>query len=166
MLMSTGGYLAFTDMTKPNILSNFSLDDKIVNSARLLFGVNMLLTFPMECIVCREVILNYLNRKESIPDDKSSDFQHYSITLLLVITSLLISLVTCDLGFVLELTGGFSATALAFILPAICYLKLSSKSWNIVHYCCLASVIFGTVVMVLATSLSIVNFLTSSPSKC
>jgi sodium-coupled neutral amino acid transporter 11 len=29
-----------------------------------------------------------------------------------------------DLGFVLELTGGFAATFLGFILPAACWLKL------------------------------------------
>ena len=34
---------------------------------------------------------------------------------------------TCDLGIVLELTGGLSATALAFIFPAICFLKLSKE---------------------------------------
>ncbi len=35
-----------------------------------------------------------------------------------------VSLITCDLGVMLEITGGASATALAFIFPAACYLKL------------------------------------------
>ena len=34
------------------------------------------------------------------------------------------SLITCDLGVMLEITGGASATALAFIFPAGCSLKL------------------------------------------
>ncbi len=33
---------------------------------------------------------------------------------------------TCDLGVTLEITGGISATALAYIFPAACFLKLSS----------------------------------------
>jgi len=43
----------------------------------------------------------------------------------------LVSLVTCDLGVMLEITGGISATALAYIFPAVCYLRLASpeKPW-------------------------------------
>jgi sodium-coupled neutral amino acid transporter 11 len=36
-----------------------------------------------------------------------------------------VALITCDLGVTLEITGGVSATALAYIFPAACYLKLS-----------------------------------------
>ena len=36
-----------------------------------------------------------------------------------------VALITCDLGVMLEITGGASATALAFIFPAACYLKLA-----------------------------------------
>lgn len=48
-----------------------------------------------------------------------------------LISLLLVSLVTCDLGVMLEITGGISATALAYIFPAVCYLKLASpeKPW-------------------------------------
>jgi sodium-coupled neutral amino acid transporter 11 len=38
-----------------------------------------------------------------------------------------VALITCDLGVMLEITGGVSATALAFILPAACYIKLVDK---------------------------------------
>lgn len=59
-----------------------------------------------------------------------------------------VSMITCDLGIVssvssnlkplftsyqmLEITGGVSATALAFVFPAICYYKLQSRelSWH------------------------------------
>jgi sodium-coupled neutral amino acid transporter 11 len=39
---------------------------------------------------------------------------------------------TCNLGVVLEVAGGVAATALAFIFPAGCYLKLLPRSqpWN------------------------------------
>ncbi|THH05464.1 hypothetical protein EW146_g9895 [Bondarzewia mesenterica] len=40
----------------------------------------------------------------------------------------LLALITCDLGVMLEITGGISATALAFIFPAACYLKLTDAS--------------------------------------
>ena len=42
-----------------------------------------------------------------------------------------VSLITCDLGVMLEITGGISATTLAYIFPAVCYLRLASpeKPW-------------------------------------
>lgn len=49
------------------------------------------------------------------------------ITTSLTFAALVISLLTCDLGIVLELTGGLSATALAFIFPALCFLKLTAQ---------------------------------------
>lgn len=70
--------------------------------------------------------------------------------------TLAISLLTCNLGIVLELTGGFSATALAFVLPPLCYLKLAGGSlWEkqkIPHWLCM---IFGVVIMVISTFYSL-----------
>lgn len=39
----------------------------------------------------------------------------------------LVAMITCDLGLMLEITGGISATTLAFIFPAACYVKLVDK---------------------------------------
>jgi sodium-coupled neutral amino acid transporter 11 len=64
-----------------------------------------------------------------------------------------VSLITHDLGLILELAGGFSATALAYIFPAACFLKLSESGTKsgqtrlAAYACCL----FGLVVMVLST---------------
>lgn len=41
-----------------------------------------------------------------------------------------LSLITCDLGAVFELIGATSACALAYILPPLCYIKLSTRSWK------------------------------------
>jgi sodium-coupled neutral amino acid transporter 11 len=38
-----------------------------------------------------------------------------------------VALVTCDLGAMLELTGGVSATAFAFVFPSVCYLSLAGR---------------------------------------
>lgn len=70
----------------------------------------------------------------------------------------LVSLVTCDLGVMLEITGGVSATALAFIFPAACFLKLtdSKAPWHSRHklpsFVCAA---FGVVVMVISLYLAL-----------
>lgn len=61
-----------------------------------------------------------------------------------------VSLITCDLGVTLEITGGVSATALAYIFPAVCFLKLTSARdirTTLPAYICAA---FGAIVMVLS----------------
>ena len=55
---------------------------------------------------------------------------HLIFTTSLVVSSMTLSLVTCDLGAVFELIGATSACALAYILPPLCYIKLSSRSWK------------------------------------
>jgi len=63
---------------------------------------------------------------------------------------MLLSLITCDLGVTLEITGGVSATALAFIFPAACYLKLSDPRvplYSRAKLPAVACLIFGILVM-------------------
>lgn len=123
--MSIAGYWSFEDKTLANILNNFPESDTVVNIARFCFGLNMFTTLPLECFVCREVIESYFFNGEY------DHTRHIVLTTGLILSTLLVSLLTCDLGIVLELTGGLSATALAFIFPSICYLKLSSDSIKI-----------------------------------
>lgn len=71
-----------------------------------------------------------------------------------------VALVTCDLGVMLEIIGGVSATALAFIFPAACYLKLAGahahRPWytreRLPAYVC---VTFGVTVMLLSLFLAL-----------
>ncbi|RHZ80647.1 hypothetical protein Glove_134g49 [Diversispora epigaea] len=121
MVMGLTGYLTFTDKTQGNILNNFPTDNTVINIARFCFGFNMFTTLPLESFVCREVINNYY-----FPNAQFTTIRHVLITTLLVGSAMGISLITSNLGVVLELTGGFSATALAYILPPLCFLKLTS----------------------------------------
>jgi sodium-coupled neutral amino acid transporter 11 len=72
--------------------------------------------------------------------------------------SFAVALITCDLGVMLEITGGVSATALAFIFPAACYLKLtdSRHAWHsrtkLPAYVCVA---FGVLVMAISLFLAL-----------
>lgn len=117
--MSIAGYWVFEDKTLSNILNNFPRTDTVVNIARFCFGLNMFTTLPLECFVCREVLETYFFRGEY------EHRRHIVLTTSLVVSAMFISLLTCDLGIVLEITGGLSATALAFFFPSVCYLKLS-----------------------------------------
>ncbi|GAA5970576.1 hypothetical protein JCM11641_007359 [Rhodosporidiobolus odoratus] len=153
LCMSISGFLVFTDRTQGNILNNFAEDDTLINIARACFGANMFATLPLEAFVCREVAETYF-----WPDEREfNKKRHVLITSGLVFSALLVSLVTCDLGLILELAGGFSATALAYLFPAACFLRLSGTGpqqapQRFAAWVCAA---FGVAVMVLSTFLSI-----------
>ena len=123
--MSIAGYWFFEDKTLSNILNNFPNTDVIVNIARFCFGLNMFTTLPLECFVCREVLETYFFHGQY------EYRRHLILTTSLVVSAMAISLLTCDLGIVLEITGGLSATALAFFFPSVCYLKLSHDAKQI-----------------------------------
>ncbi|KAI0699242.1 amino acid transporter [Cytidiella melzeri] len=118
--LAISGYLVFTNKTQGNILNNFSSNDTLINVARFCFGLNMFTTLPLELFVCREVIEQYFFSHEAF-----SMQRHVLFTSSILLSSMTLSLITCDLGVMLEITGGASATALAFIFPAACYLKLA-----------------------------------------
>jgi len=82
----------------------------------------MFTTLPLELFVCREVIEQYFFSHEGF-----SPQRHLVFTTILLFSSMFIAMITCDLGLMLEVTGGISATTLAFIFPAACYVKLVDK---------------------------------------
>ncbi|THC88834.1 hypothetical protein EYZ11_011718 [Aspergillus tanneri] len=72
--------------------------------------------------------------------------RHLIFTTALVLTSMIMALITCDLGAVFELIGATSAASLAYIFPPLCYIKLSnsSRKAKVPAYLCIA---FGVIVM-------------------
>ncbi|PGH16449.1 hypothetical protein AJ79_01780 [Helicocarpus griseus UAMH5409] len=141
LIMAFAGFFTFGEKTKGNVLNNFPSDNVMVNIARLCFGLNMLATLPLEAFVCRSVMTTFF-----FPDEPYNLARHVIFTSALVVTSVGLSLLTCDLGAVFELIGATSACALAYILPPLCYVKLSRGTWKekIPAYVCIA---FGAVVL-------------------
>ena len=89
-------------------------------------------------LTCSQVIEDYFFSHETFSMQRHFFFttvilvasmagKHISIGLVLRADSLPVALITCDLGVMLEITGGVSATTLAFIFPAACYYKLLDK---------------------------------------
>ncbi|WWD18450.1 hypothetical protein CI109_102902 [Kwoniella shandongensis] len=153
LLVAVSGYVVFTDKTEGNILNNFSSDDWVINVARFCFGANMSTTIPLEVYVCREVVEEYFFKTRPF-----SQTRHVAITSAVVFITMGIALTTCDLGVVLELAGGLSASALAFIFPASAYFVLTSGQWYTKQRLpALLVACFGVVVLVLSCGLSIVH---------
>ncbi|KAJ7045530.1 amino acid transporter [Mycena alexandri] len=151
--LAISAYVVFTDKTQGNILNNFSPNDTLINVARFCFGLNMFTTLPLELFVCREVIEQYFFSHETFNMQR-----HVFFTTAILFASMIVALITCDLGVMLEITGGVSATTLAFIFPASCYLKLTrnEEPWysrsKLPAYAC---VTFGVIVMIISLYLAL-----------
>ena len=144
LAMALSGYLTFGDMTKGNVLNNFPSNNVMVNIARLCFGLNMLTTLPLECFVCREVMTEYY-----FPHEPYNPNRHIIFTTSLVISAMMLALITCDIGIVFELVGATSACALAYILPPLCFVKLTKRrTWE--TYAAYICITFGCIVMVIS----------------
>ncbi|KAK4496349.1 hypothetical protein PRZ48_012329 [Zasmidium cellare] len=141
LAMALAGYLTFGSRTQGNVLNNFPTDNIMVNIARLCFGLNMLTTLPLECFVCREVMTLYY-----FPHEQFNPNRHLIFTTSLVLSAMGMALITCDLGVVFELVGATSACALAYILPPLCFVKLTKrKTWE--TYAAYICIVFGCIVM-------------------
>lgn len=155
LIVALVGFLTFGDLTKGNVLNNFPTQGNImVQIARLCFGLNMLTTLPLECFVCREVMNNYY-----FPDEPYQPNRHLIFSTSLVVSAMVISLMTSDLGAVFELIGATSACVLAYILPPLCYIKLSTRSWKTVPAA--LCICFGVAVMMTTLTLTTVKMLKS-----
>ncbi|EME83743.1 uncharacterized protein MYCFIDRAFT_162656 [Pseudocercospora fijiensis CIRAD86] len=142
LIVALAGYLTFGSQTQGNVLNNFPNGNFMVNLARLCFGLNMLTTLPLECFVCREVMTLYY-----FPGEAFNPNRHLIFTTSLVLSAMGMALITCDLGVVFELVGATSACALAYILPPLCFLKLSKKARTWEHWSAYVCLGFGTLVM-------------------
>lgn len=156
LVMALSGYLTFGSKTLGNVLNNFPDDNIMVNVARLFFGLNMLTTLPLEAFVCREVMNEYW-----FPDEPYHPNRHLIFTTTLVVSAMSLSLVTCDLGIVFELFGATSACALAYILPPLCYIKLSKRSSK--TYVAMAVVAFGCAVMAISLLKTMAKMTSNDP---
>ncbi|XP_015604792.1 putative sodium-coupled neutral amino acid transporter 11 isoform X2 [Cephus cinctus] len=122
------GYATFTAYVQGDLMENYCWDDDLMNFSRVMFSGTILLTFPIECFVSREVIMTAIKGTDEVEDHDAyiagSDRKYLIITMGIIIVTYLISMSTDCLGIVLELNGILAAVPLAYILPALCYLKL------------------------------------------
>lgn len=89
-----------------DLLENYCWDDDLMNLSRMLFSITILLTFPIECFVVRDVLETSFLRKD--PNIPISDNVHYGITLGIIAVTYIISMTTDCLGVVLELNVSIS----------------------------------------------------------
>ncbi|KAK6641854.1 hypothetical protein RUM44_013572 [Polyplax serrata] len=154
------GYATFTGNSQGDLLENYCPDDDLINAARIFFSISILLTYPIECFVTREILESTILPKINWNSSFISH-QHFIITCLLILITYLLSMVTDCLGIVLELNGVLAAVPLAYILPALCYLKLEpSPILSKIKLCPMILLAFGISVATLGTVFVITDYTT------
>ncbi|XP_072468281.1 putative sodium-coupled neutral amino acid transporter 11 isoform X2 [Notamacropus eugenii] len=123
LLFAISGYLTFTGNTQGDLFENYCRNDDLANFGRFCYGITVILTYPIECFVTREVIANVFF------GGNLSKISHVMVTMVIIAIATLVSLMVDCLGIVLEFNGVFCAAPLIFIIPAACYLKLSEERW-------------------------------------
>ncbi|KAG4076662.1 hypothetical protein HA402_001949 [Bradysia odoriphaga] len=160
-LFGIAGYATFRALSQGDLLENYCWDDDLMNFSRILFSISILLTFPIECFVSREIVKAQIDRsngiessdldKERDPSQEKGDNDEHSvrITLAIVLTAFFISPMTECLGPVLELNGLLAAIPLAYILPGLAYIQMEPHSWTSREKLpAVGLVVFGTIVTI------------------
>ncbi|NXT06666.1 AVT2 protein, partial [Prunella fulvescens] len=60
VVFAASGYMTFTGYTEGDIFENYCRDDNLATFGRFCYGVTVILTFPLECFVTREVRIYYI----------------------------------------------------------------------------------------------------------
>lgn len=156
------GYVSFTGFTQGDLLENYCWEDVLMNFARFAFAVTIMLTYPVECFVTREVVENAV-----FPSNPPSPlWRHITITVIIVFLTAVVSMATDCLGIVLTLNGVLIASPLAYIFPACCVMRLKQEPilsrHNIGPILCAT---FGSLVTVIGFIMALVNMV-NGVSNC
>ena len=164
LVFGTAGYATFKSFSQGDLFENYCLSDDGANIARLMFTITIMLTYPIECFVVRDVLENVFWPYKELLTKR----HHLMITIVIVSVTFVLSTLTDCLGIVLELNGVATALPLAFILPSLCYMKLETgrvTSKKKIYALLLA--IFGTSVALIGTMKVMANVLFGhSSSNC
>ncbi|XP_034650582.1 putative sodium-coupled neutral amino acid transporter 11 isoform X2 [Drosophila subobscura] len=166
-LFGIAGYSTFRALSQGDLLENYCWDDDLMNFSRVLFSISILLTFPIECFVSREIVRALVHRfvlKEPISEftqdkdpnlEKGAIIDEYSkaITMAIVFSAFIISPMTDCLGSVLELNGLLAAIPLAYILPGLAYIRMEPHAlFSREKLPALGLVVFGALVTILGAA--------------
>ncbi|KAL8584013.1 hypothetical protein ACOMHN_048620 [Nucella lapillus] len=155
LLVGLLGYISFTGLTQGDLLENYCLEDVLMNVARLAFAITIMLTFPVECFVTREVVENAVFPNAVQPPPL---WRHVTITAIIVALVTAVSMATDCLGIVLTLNGVLFAAPLAFVFPPCCVIRLRHDRFlSLSNLAPALLAVFGMLVMVMGTIVTLVD---------
>ncbi|XP_050418554.1 putative sodium-coupled neutral amino acid transporter 11 isoform X1 [Patella vulgata] len=154
VILGVIGYVSFTGLTQGDLMENYCHNDTLMNIVRLAFSITIMLTYPVECFVTREVIENAV-----FPSNPPTPFwRHMTVTLIIVFLTAAVSMSTDCLGIVLEFNGVLAAAPLAYIIPSLCVMRLRQEAlFSRGNIGPILTATFGILVAIVGSILAIIN---------
>jgi sodium-coupled neutral amino acid transporter 11 len=112
-------YVSLREKSSANIFQSFPEGNTLLTVCQVLFVVDLMLTYPLEAFVLRDTI-----EQAFYEGREYSRLRHLILTGAIILSTLLVSYTTCDIGQLIDLFGGVSASLLAFIIPSACLLRV------------------------------------------
>lgn len=179
------GYLTFIRNTQGDLLNNYCDTDPVADIARILYALVIMLTYPIECCVTREVLeitlskvprlwvlrIKNLRVREAVESFlytplRGSLVRHFVLTFLLVGGTAVVGIPVEDLESVLAISGCLTATPIAFIFPPLVFLVLTKEkgvTWKkVLSFLILA---MGTLVFFIGTGTAIYRAVINSKEE-
>lgn len=124
--IAVAGFLTFGGHSDSYILNNYSAFDPVATACRLAIAFSTLLTFPLAFIGLRDGVLDIFHLD---PQSQSAgNLNAWTVALLTILT--VTACFVTDLGVINAITGGFLATAIVFVFPALMYRQAMLKDSN------------------------------------
>ncbi|XP_074659138.1 putative sodium-coupled neutral amino acid transporter 11 [Tubulanus polymorphus] len=155
LILGVTGYATFTGFSQGDLLENYCRNDDLMNAIRIIFALTIMLTYPIECFVVREVVENslFVNNTQPAPLKR-----HVIITLIVVTLTVVVSMATDCLSIVLQLNGVLAAAPLAYIIPPLCVMRLQQDAiFSLKNVPCIVVCVFGILVMVCGFAMTVVD---------
>lgn len=159
-------YLPLNDKIVGNIFNSFPNDDVLVNVCRLALSFHIIASCPLQGHVCRTVT-HSLVHGEGKPMNAKRRIIHSTVIFL---AAWVIAMLVCDLGVVVDLSGGIAAGTLAFVLPALMWIVTAYRDQvrSKVRYIPCGLLLVGGVVLVFYTIINeiYVAVTSTAESRC
>lgn len=127
LLIGFSGYFLYGRNVAGNMLQNFDIREPISALAQGSIGIAIILTFPLNIYPARFTLQTMLNREEHLhsPPPPTNHSQTIVLTLGLVFTAFFVAVYVPSISELFSFLGATTGSLIAFILPAIFYLRLT-----------------------------------------
>mmetsp|Transcript_41652 Transcript_41652/g.98758 ORF Transcript_41652/g.98758 Transcript_41652/m.98758 type:complete len:480 (+) Transcript_41652:201-1640(+) len=128
-LVGVFGYLSHPTSVESNVLNSMPANSPPLQVARLLMGVNGIVSYPVNLFPCRQAVEHLMASLCGFPPAvEATRLRHATTTILLFAASLAAALLVTDLGSVFQAVGGTAGAVMIFILPGLIWMQLEAAA--------------------------------------
>ena len=167
-IVGVTGYATFGDQTATNILLNYPDDNIWIIIVRIGLSIAVAFSYPVLANSWKQSMASLLFRVDKYGKDANDLewYKYYTLVAILIFATVIISMLTDDLGIVSKLQGSTAGTFLQIVAPGLIYYyydkkldrtMLDNKMHNFKWKGAILLIIFGFIMIPFATTLVFVD---------